>query len=138
MPLEKIHLTLVFLGEVPVERIAAALEAARDAPFRPFTMAFDRLGGFRRSKVGWAGMSRPPVGLVQLQSRLQGGLQARGFAVEARPFAPHVTLARKVGRPVASVAIEPIEWEARRVALVRTEPGSGKYTTLAQVPGAEI
>jgi RNA 2',3'-cyclic 3'-phosphodiesterase len=100
-------------------------------------MAFDRLGGFRRSKVGWAGMSRVPAELVQLQSRLQAGLHARGFVVEERPFAPHVTLARKVARPVASTAIEPITWEARQVALVRTEPGSGDYTTIARVASVD-
>jgi RNA 2',3'-cyclic 3'-phosphodiesterase len=138
MPLEKIHLTLVFLGEVPDDRVTAALEAAREAPLQPFAMAFDRLGGFRRSKVGWAGMSRVPVELVQWQSRLQAQLQARGFVVEERPFAPHVTLARKVARPVALVSMEPIAWEAREVALLRTEPGSGEYTTLARVPGMEI
>jgi 2'-5' RNA ligase len=133
----KIHLTLAFLGDVSEDRIPAALEAARVEPFEPFTLRLDRLGGFRRSKVGWAGMSRPPAQLLRVQEALEGALRERQFALEARAFAPHVTLARKVERPVTAMAIEPVEWESRAVALVRTEPGSGDYVTIATVASAE-
>lgn len=136
VPVHKVHLTLVFLGEVDGDRVAAALDAARQAPFAPFRAVFDRVGGFRRSGVAWVGMSRPPAELLALQERLGAGLRSRGFVLETRVFVPHVTLARKVARPVAGARIAPIEWEVRDLELVRTEPGSGDYATIARIePG---
>jgi RNA 2',3'-cyclic 3'-phosphodiesterase len=132
MPAEKIHLTLAFLGDVAQARAADAMEAARVVGPRSFMVRLDRLGGFRRSKVGWAGMSRPPEALLELQSELESGLKARGFALEERPFAPHVTLVRKVERPVAAEAMEAIAWKARAIGLVLTQPGTGRYLRLAE------
>lgn len=132
MPADKIHLTLVFLGELAPGRGAAAFEVALANPFTPFRMRLDRWGGFRRSKVGWAGATRTPPALVTLQSGLEAGLREAGFAIEERPFAPHVTLVRKVERPVAARVMAPVQWQAGSLALVMTEPGSGKYRTLAE------
>ena len=136
MPAAKIHLTLAFLGEVPEARVASALEAARAVAFDPFELELDRKGGFRRAKVGWAGCSAPAAALLRLQSGLEAGLRERGFALEERPFAPHVTLVRKVERPVAAGVIEAVRWRADAVTLVRTEPGSGKYVGLAEIRAA--
>jgi 2'-5' RNA ligase len=139
MPAEKIHLTLAFLGEVPELRVAAALEAARAASFAPFMVRLDRLGGFRRAKVGWAGSSRPSAKLLALQAALDGQLRARDFGLEARPFAPHVTLVRKIERPVAAGTIVPaVAWRADALTLVRTLPGSGRYVALAEIRAAGI
>ena len=132
IPAEKIHLTLAFLGDVAESRVADAMEAARLVDPRSFMVRLDRLGGFRRSKVGWAGMSRPAPALLAMQSELESGLRARGFALEERPFAPHVTLVRKVERPVAAEAIEAIAWKARAISLVLTQPGTGRYVRLAE------
>lgn len=133
MPADRIHLTLAFLGDIDAARAAAAHAVAAAHPWTPFAVAVDRWGGFRRSKVGWAGAARTPPRLIELQSRLEARLRAAGFALEERPFAPHVTLVRKVERPVAARSMAPVRWRARSLALVRTEPGSGKYETLAEV-----
>ena len=130
VPADKIHLTLAFLGELTPEQGVEAFGLAK--PFTSFRMRLDRWGGFRRSKVGWAGCSRVPPRLVELQSALEMGLREAGFTLEERPFAPHVTLVRKLERPVAARAMAAVQWPARSLALVMTEPGSGKYTTLAE------
>jgi 2'-5' RNA ligase len=131
MPAEKIHLTLAFLGEVEPGRAAVAREAAREVGRTDFMIRLDRLGGFRRSKVGWAGMSRPSPALIEMQSQLDKGLRSRGFRLEERPFAPHVTLVRKVERPVPAEPMEVIAWKARAIVLVRVEPGTGRYLPMA-------
>lgn len=131
IPAGRIHLTLAFLGELAPERAIEAFEVARFIPWAPFRVRLDRWGSFRRSKVGWAGTSRVPARLVQLQSALESGLRAAGFVLEERPFAPHVTLVRKLERPLAARDMAPVEWRARELALVMTEPGSGDYKTLA-------
>ena len=59
----------------------------------------------------------------------KGDWCARGFDLEARPFVPHLTLSRNIERPFGRVPIEPISWDAVAVALVRSESGTGRYTT---------
>ena len=133
VPAEKIHLTLAFLGEVPAERGAAAIEAAQATRGAPFALALDRVGSFRKAKVAWAGASQPPSELVALQAALAANLAARGFALEERAFAPHLTLARKIARPLPPAAIAPIAMHALALALVVSE-GTGRYTTLQSWP----
>jgi RNA 2',3'-cyclic 3'-phosphodiesterase len=129
VPQGKIHLTLAFLGEVPPTRIAAATSIGLAA--RAFDLAFDRLGQFRDARVAWAGCADAPAALLEVQSRLAAKVRAAGFALEDRPFAPHVTLVRRTGRGLPPTAIEPVAWRAREVALMRSETGTGRYSRLA-------
>ena len=128
IPADKIHLTLAFLGEIPVDRVGIAESVAARTRSAAFTLVLDRLGAFRRAGGAWAGASSPDPGLLALQSALAAGLRAEGFALEERPFAPHVTLARRVERALPDEPIEPIRWRVTDFALVRTEPGRGRYT----------
>ena len=126
VPRARIHLTLAFLGEV--DDLAGAQDAAAALRAGPFDVRLDCVGSFRRSRVSWAGMLAPNPPLARLQSDLEGGLRARGFALEERPFAPHVTLARKAGRTLPRAAIAPIGWRAGEVTLVRA--AAGEYAVL--------
>ena len=136
MPAGKIHLTLAFLGEVGAERLAAAREAAPPGASR-LRVRLDCVGSFRRARVAWAGALAPDaalVALVALQSRLAQGLRDRGFELEDRPFAPHLTLARRTVRPLPKAAIAPVEWTAGELALMRSDLRSGEYETVAAWP----
>jgi 2'-5' RNA ligase len=127
VPAEKIHMTLAFLGETSDERRAEALRTAAGLRPRAFALALDEVGSFRRAGVAWVGASRPPAELVALQSRLESALRGRGFALDDRAFAPHVTLARRTQRAIARRAIAPIVWRAEAFTLVRSEAGTGRY-----------
>ncbi len=130
VPAEKIHLTLAFLGEVGPERhgaVRAVAEAMRGAPFE---LVLDGVGSFRTARVAWAGSSRVPGALLRLQSDLETGLRATGFALEERPFMAHVTLARKIAVPMAPAGIAPIRWQASGYVLARSETGTGRYSIL--------
>jgi 2'-5' RNA ligase len=135
VPAANLHLTLAFPGEVPDDRIGAARRAASGIRGAAFELVLDRLGSFRRAGVGWAGPSCPPEALVDLQSRLERALGAAGFAPEERPFAPHLTLARKLVRPVAATAIGPVAWDVEGFVLVESARGKGAY---AQVAGWKL
>ena len=94
-----IHLTLKFLGNIPVDRIGditgAINEAAQGIP--PFHLEVKGLGVFpnlRRVQVAWVGMSGEVDKLAQLQRQLEASLARLGFAPESRLFKPHLTLAR--------------------------------------------
>ena len=130
MPVDRIHLTLAFLGEVPGDRRAAALEAGEAARGHAFSLVLDRLGAFRRAGVAWAGASRVEPALLQLQGSLALALDLEGFELEQRAFNPHVTLVRKVERALREEAIEPVAWRVTDFALMRSDLRSGRYETL--------
>jgi len=127
MPEAKIHLTLAFLGSIDDAKRAAALEAARASRGTAFELVVDRTGSFRRARVAWAGISRPPPALIVLQSDLGGALRDRGLELDDRPFAPHLTLVRNVARAIPESAIEPVAWRVDQLTLVRSETGTGRY-----------
>ena len=130
VPESKIHLTLAFLGEVDCARRDAAQAIAAGLHARAFAAMVDCVGSFRGARVAWAGMTQPPEELARLQRDLESRLRESGFALDERPFVAHVTLARRIGRAVARRAIAPIAWDARALALMRSETGTGRYSIL--------
>ena len=127
VPAAKIHLTLAFLGEVSAEESRAALIAAEGVRRASYRVRLDRVGSFRAARVAWAGCARCDASLAALQKGLAQKLRGAGFALEERPFTPHLTLARRTRRAVPAASIAPIAWEADAFALVRTLPGTGEY-----------
>jgi 2'-5' RNA ligase len=98
---EHMHLTLAFLGEVPPDRlddVRAALSEVRSEPdlAAPLRLTLEGIGSFpqREGRVWWVGV-RGDRALTDLQRRLVEGLVARGFAPDARPYRPHLTIARE-------------------------------------------
>jgi 2'-5' RNA ligase len=131
VPVEKIHLTLAFLGEVSPDRADDLVKAADKVREAPFDLVLDRIGAFRRARVTWVGSGDPAPPLVSVEATLREALRARGFELEERPFTPHVTLVRKAEKTLAPESIEPIAWRVQEIALVSSEPGSGAYKTMA-------
>jgi 2'-5' RNA ligase len=125
-PVEKIHMTLAFLGSLTEEEEGNAVLAAAPIEARAVRMTVDTVGSFRRSKVGWAAPSAPVEALVALQSELAHRLHDRGFRLEARAFTPHITLVRKLGKPVPRSPMPPVQWHSRAFTLVETT-GGGRY-----------
>ena len=119
-----IHLTLKFLGNVPVNKIdditRAVVAAAQEVC--PFQLNVKDLGVFpnlRRVQVVWVGLDGELDKLNQLQQCIDLNLVPLGYASETRPFVAHLTLARvreyvppeerqKLGQLVASTKIETI------------------------------
>jgi 2'-5' RNA ligase len=137
-PAANLHVTLAFVGEVPAERVAAlnpigALVAARAAPFE---LTLDCTGTFRRTGITWAGATRLPPQLEGLARSLFDALAAEGFAVDDRPFSPHVTLARRCKAPEIGKLAAPIAWNVTQLVLNASETLSGapRYRDLAAWP----
>ena len=131
VPSANLHLTLAFLGEVEEARAAPLPEIAARVEAGAFRIRFDRVGSFAKARVAWVGCAKPPAELVLLQSRLATALAGGGFAIEERPFAPHLTLARKAAVALPPARIEPIEWEVRDFALVRSR--AGRYESVSSL-----
>ena len=96
----RIHLTLKFLGEQDesggiIERLARGVDLVAYT-HRMFTMRLGGIGafpGFRRARVVWLGIAAEPR-LELLHHDVEVACEELGFAVEGRPFRPHLTLAR--------------------------------------------
>lgn len=133
---ESIHLTLAFLGEV-AEAALPSLEAIGAAmPRGTCVMQLAQCGTFGGARVAWVAPAETPPELVTLESQLRAALAAGGFRTEERPFAPHLTLARKCGRALPRTAITPIAWNVDRLSLVASslEPGGARYREIAGWP----
>jgi 2'-5' RNA ligase len=126
MPAEKIHMTLAFLGSVDEEEAGAAVLAARSVKGREIRMTIDSVGSFRRSRVAWAAPSQPDAELARLQARVAEALRGRGFSLEDRAFTAHVTLVRKIERPVPRAPVQAVEWRSKGFTLVEST-GDGRY-----------
>jgi 2'-5' RNA ligase len=150
---DRIHLTLHFLGHRPVaevEQLSTRLGAATFAR-RRLAVAARGVGAFpswKRPNVLWAGITGDELPqLVALQAELGAELARAGIPLEDR-FHPHLTLARVRARLVGQRRRLLDEWAAAwrdadlgeipvdAVYLMRSELGAGppRYSTLASFP----
>ena len=98
---DRLHLTLVFLGEVAEAAAAAIIEAAgRRLDAVPFDAAFAGIGAFppdgsrKPPRVLWIGMTAGEEAIAAVQREMAARMTALGAPLEDRPFNPHLTLAR--------------------------------------------
>lgn len=122
VPLENMHLTLKFLGDVSpanVKFISQMLTAEAQACAR-FSMQIGGLGSFptpRRARVIWIGI-QAPAALESLQRGIESAAARLGYETEARPFSPHLTIGR-VRQQVSAGDQQQV-----RAALERTSVGA--------------
>jgi RNA 2',3'-cyclic 3'-phosphodiesterase len=132
-----VHLTLAFIGDVPLERLAGLEHAARNVRAECFDLTLDRFGLWQHNRIFWAGCSIVPPALVELASALSTALQAAGFEVADahRNFTPHVTLVRKVKALAAPLPPDQaLPWPCTKFVLVRSDlsASGASYQTLAE------
>jgi 2'-5' RNA ligase len=136
---DQLHLTLLFLGEVPANRLPSAeaslARVARGSP--PLTLATQGLGAFpspRRPSVLWVGVGGDVDALHALQQRVALELAWLGLADEKR-FRPHLTLARVksfTGPLSLESVVPPLSWYAAQLALFEStlSPQGARYRRL--------
>ena len=96
VPLEQLHLTLRFIGDVDDTMFAAIKGALAVVKSPPFDIALKGVGHFppgKRARVLWVGMERNET-LTRLAQEVELALETAGVSPEERPFSPHITLAR--------------------------------------------
>lgn len=135
MARDTLHVTLAFLGQVPVERLPQLEAIADGMRADAFDLHLDRLGYWPHNHVLWAGSMQPVVELMDLAEGLQARLREAGFALEDRPYAPHVTLLRKAQCESPVPLARVISWQAKEMLLVESMPGgSTRYVPLGRWP----
>jgi 2'-5' RNA ligase len=96
---EKLHLTLLFLGQIADDQVPNLGAALREAFAKhpPMTLRLSGGGTFppkRPARVAWVGMEAPEELAAVQADAVAAAVNAVGFEPEARPFTSHVTLAR--------------------------------------------
>lgn len=148
IPLENLHVTLAFLGDVATSRIPELGELAASLSWRPFTLSLVRLEVWNRSLVCLV-PDELPEQLAVLARNVSRELQARSFEVDARDYRAHVTLIRERRRGARKPLMQErrdgdrldtaIVWDVDEIALVRsrTSPAGSRYEVIGSWPARD-
>ena len=110
------HVTLHYIGEVAMERIAALADAV-DLPREPVDLLLDKPQMWPRG-LAVLGASRVPPTLQDLHRLLGGVLAGLDLPVETRTYRPHVTLARRAAAARLPDRSPAVAWRVRSFGLV--------------------
>ncbi len=129
-----LHLTLVFVGEQPAQRLDDILAAGAAVSAPAFTLSFERAESWSRSKVLVLPAACTPSELAALVDRLHISLLDRQIDLKREQYRPHLTLARKLPRAWLTWPIEPFQWRVRQFVLAESVAGEGgpRYRVLAR------
>ncbi|GAA4078965.1 RNA 2',3'-cyclic phosphodiesterase [Streptomyces hundungensis] len=132
--IEDWHITLAFLGELPVPAIPALRRPLGSlATQRPPLELSLRGGGHFDERVLWSGIEGDLDGLHRLTADVRGVVRECGIVFEDRPLRPHLTLARARRDDPSSVVKVAAglscflgrRWPAERLHLVAGDIGRG-------------
>lgn len=119
---ERLHLTVHFIGAVPLARVPEIAQAL-EAPGVAFELEEGRAECWRNGIAAWCPAEVPPA-LLDLHRRLAVVLKRLALPVERRALRPHVTLARRAARAVPPPDVPPpLRWRVSGHALVRSAGG---------------
>ena len=138
---DNLHLTLRFLGSVERERLDRLAGLLRSVTFAPYEVGVAGPGTFGRGsavRVAWIGVDRGRAELAGLAGEVEARCVEAGWEPEARPYNPHLTLARSRDRRGARLPELPAPpelqpWTVRGFELYRSQtgPGGAVYSVLA-------
>ena len=153
-----IHLTLKFLGNVPlpmVEKLLTAMQQASDqfqteSAGKQLQLRLSGLGTFpnrQQARVLWAGTEGDLDSLAALQKLVDQAVATLGYSLEKRPFRPHLTIGRvrdsvpqqlrqSIGQAVAAAELPPTDfWNVDTLHLIRSNltPSGAIYTSIGSV-----
>ncbi len=136
VPAHNLHITLAFLGAASPEQRVCYEQAAAGIQAPAFPLTLEYIGHWPAPRILWLGPTLQPEPLLNLVRGLNSALARCGFAPEARPFQAHMTLARKVDRPLSVQRIDPIVWPVRQFVLAESvaEPTGARYLVLTRWP----
>ena len=147
---ELMHLTMNFLGDVPlgqIDQISQKLEE-KSKQIQPFQLQIDGTGAFpswRKPRTIWIGIQHSQE-LLDLHIQLESVLAESGILAEGRPFSAHLTLCR-VSDYADPAAVRQLEnqlgstpltanlvWDVNDVVFFKSklQPGGPVYSILSK------
>lgn len=149
---EGVHVTLKFLGEVPVKKLPAIKLAVQEAVVghSPFELEFSNIGTFggrEGLRIMWVGIAGDVLRLEALVRTVNAALAVVGFEPERRPFRPHLTLGRvrdeiptrqraQIEVDVGKMDVPGTGWRTSQVSLMRSKitAQGASYEVIATFP----
>jgi RNA 2',3'-cyclic 3'-phosphodiesterase len=148
-----VHLTVKFLGDVESDALPAISDAVATAvaEMPPVAIEVAGLGCFpntQRPRIVWAGLRGELNALNAMQQAVEDALEPLGHEREARPFSPHLTIARvnrratpgetaALGRTIADYGPVSLgSMQVTTVSVIRSDlrPEGPAYTDLSVAP----
>lgn len=125
--IDRWHITLAFLGEVPDAAPAiAALDAAEMFPVGQLAIG----GGGRFGNILWAGVQGDVAGLGRVTRSVRRAMRAKRIPPDDKKFRAHITIARRVDPALLKAALpvlrayEGPQWPVSEIVLVHSVLGS--------------
>lgn len=144
---DNLHLTVKFLGDVPLAKVETMSRIVQDAArmFKPFELNVGECGAFPTSskpRVLWIGVEDSSGSLGLLHQVVEDECEKAGLASEQRLFHPHLTIARlreaqrsgSLGSVHQNLGFEIESVLVSDLALIRSELRSGgsRHTVVAR------
>ena len=137
VPREHLHVTLAFLGHRPAGELEAVVAALREAAAGTREIRFTPVGYRETRSVGMLVLEDEGGNAAQLAGDLHERLEGLGvYRGEARPWLPHLTVARWRERPRLLPQLPPRRTFVPSDAaayLSRLHPGGARYEVLESV-----
>lgn len=116
-----LHLTLVFLGDVCVQRIEPLRQIIKKLSAKKFVMVLDQISYWKHNQIVYLHAKQFPAELFALVDALQATLSEAGFTFDHRVYKPHITLFRRAIHPVNTNLINPIYWPVNQWLLLQSK-----------------
>lgn len=117
---ELLHLSLVFIGEIPISILPNLSAAASEVKGQPFSLQLRKFGCWHRKWLVWVAPEATPPALTELVTNLRNVLKQKDIAFDEKIFIPHVTLLRDAECKTVEIAARPITWRVHDFVLVRS------------------
>ncbi|MER3126927.1 RNA 2',3'-cyclic phosphodiesterase [Bacillus pumilus] len=125
------HVTLIFLGAIPNERLEKVIELLEILTNEAsvFSLELNEVGYFGEKDRPRVFFAKPNENgaLMQLREKVKDAVLSAGHPVEKRPFHPHMTIARKWNADhsyvnQAPLGKDPYVMEVSRITLFEIRP----------------
>ena len=136
VPESKLHVTLLFLGNVQAGLVADLRRMAGRVTAPPATLVLDHVEYWRRNRLLCVSATHCPPALVDLVAGLVQGARRLNLPVDERPYVPHVTLLRNAVRRMKQHTFQSITWRVDEFVLLRSAAGRAPaaYETIDRWP----
>lgn len=130
-PAANLHLTVRFIGSIEYSVAVSIADRLAENPLAGFELALAEVGTFKRGRlvrVVWLEVRAGADAARELAAHVEMECVRAGLAPEARPFQPHLTLAR--ARPRDGAVLPPLpdppelqQWRAGELILYKSHLG---------------
>jgi 2'-5' RNA ligase len=131
VPAANLHLTVRFIGNIERTVVEGIADRLATRALDSFELALTGVGTFKHERlvrVVWVQVSTGAEAARELAAQVEAECTAAGLVPEARPFQPHLTLAR--ARPREGAPLPPLPepprlepWRAGELVLYRSRLG---------------